>query len=218
MKIPAILHLCRLGYSYLSLSKAKRDDSTNIFTYIFAESILRINPEIEPSAFSNMLNTTSGIKLIDFKDFSNNSFHVVTELTYKNGDDEFRPDITLLINGMPLAFVEVKKPNNQEGILAERDRINTRFKNKKFRKFINISQVLVFSNNMEYDMESIEPIQGAFYSSTSYTNAIFNCFREEETFDFKTKMDAFKNNLDALFTESASLELEIKKAVGRIEI
>ncbi len=261
VKIPAILHLCRLGYSYLSLSKANRDESTNIFTDIFAESILRINPEIEPGevkktfenvcltldnedlgqAFSNMLNTTSGIKLIDYKNFSNNSFHVVTELTYKNGDDEFRPDITLLINGMPLAFVEVKKPNNQEGILAERDRINTRFKNKKFRKFINISQVLVFSNNMEYDMESIEPIQGAFYSSTSYTNAIFNCFREEEIkeknysfsagqyFDvkieytditpqeFKTKMDAFKNNLDALFTESASLELEIKNQLGGLK-
>ena len=130
-----------------------------------------------------MLTATSGIKLIDFKNFNNNSFHVVTELTYKNGDDEFRPDITLLINGMPLAFIEVKKPNNQEGVLAERDRINARFKNKKFRKFINISQVLVFSNNMEYDIESIEPIQGAFYTSTSYSSANFNCFREEEKFD-----------------------------------
>ncbi|CAN5514097.1 hypothetical protein BH10BAC5_BH10BAC5_16780 [soil metagenome] len=94
---------------------------------------------------------TSGIRLIDFNNFENNFFNVVTELTCKNGDDEFRPDITLLINGMPLAFIEVKKPNNLEGILAERDRINVRFANKKFRKFINISQILVFSNNMEYD-------------------------------------------------------------------
>ncbi len=46
--------------------------------------------------FLKCLLPTSGFKLIDFKDFSNNSFHVVTELTYKNGDDEFRPDITLL--------------------------------------------------------------------------------------------------------------------------
>ena len=215
VKIPAILHLCRLGYSYISLAKAKRDESTNIFTDIFAESILRINPEIDANevkrtfenvslaldnedlggAFSNMLTATSGVRLIDFKDFNNNSFHVVTELTYKNGDDEFRPDITLLLNGMPLAFVEVKKPNNQEGILAERDRINTRFKNKKFRKFINISQVLVFSNNMEYDMESIEPIQGAFYSTTSYLTANFNCFREEGTFDLATLL---KNEEDEL--------------------
>lgn len=217
VKIPAILHLCKLGYNYISLSNAAQDEGTSIFTDIFAESIVRINPDMAESdvkrvfedvslaldnedlgeAFFNMLTATSGIKLIDFKDFSNNSFHVVTELTYKNGDDEFRPDITLLVNGMPLAFVEVKKPNNHEGILAERDRINTRFKNKKFRKFINISQILVFSNNMEYDTESIEPIQGAFYSSTSYLNANFNCFREEEKFDLaallKPEDDALEN-------------------------
>ncbi len=206
VKIPAILHLVRLGYTYVSLSKSKWDINTNIFTEIFTDSITRINPGIETSdekkvyenvclaldnedlgkAFLDMLNSTSGIKLIDYKDFNNNSFNVVTELTYKNGEDEFRPDITLLINGIPLAFIEVKKPNNMEGILAERNRINTRFNNKKFRRFINVSQVLVFSNNMEYDIESIEPIQGAFYSSSSYSSANFNCFREEEKLDLST--------------------------------
>ncbi|MCE7920889.1 MAG: type I restriction endonuclease subunit R, partial [Chloroflexi bacterium CFX1] len=186
VKIPAILHLCRLGYEYLSLSKAEWDEGTNIFTDIFSEAMLRINAGLEAGAvnrlsqdvslaldnedlgeaFYQMLTSASGIRLIDFDDFNNNSFHVVTELNYKNGDDEFRPDIILLINGMPLAFVEVKKPNNHEGILQERDRINARFKNKKFRKFINLSQILVFSNNMEYDTDSIEPIQGVFYSTT----------------------------------------------------
>ncbi len=205
VKIPAILHLTRLGYDYLSLSGAKLDEETNIFTNIFNESILRINKDKDleqhdikktfdevslaldnedlGQEFYKKLTSASGIKLIDFKDFNNNSFHVVTELTYKNGDDEFRPDITLLINGMPLVFIEVKKPNNREGVLAERDRINIRFKNKKFRKFINISQILVFSNNMEYDSESIVPIQGAFYSTPSYIQANFNCFREEEQLD-----------------------------------
>ena len=43
MKIPAILHLCRLGYSYISLADAKWDLQTNIFTDIFAESLKRIN-------------------------------------------------------------------------------------------------------------------------------------------------------------------------------
>ena len=220
VKIPAILHLCRLGYDYISLKNAIRDESTNIFTDIFSESLLRINPEMEQGdvkkvfenislaldnedlgqAFYNMLTATSGIKLIDFSSVENfkknNSFHVVTELTYKNGEDEFRPDITLLINGMPLAFVEVKKPNNQEGVLAERDRVNIRFKNKKFRKFINISQALVFSNNMEYDAESIEPIQGAFYSSTSYSSANFNCFREEEKFDLGNMLKSEDDELE----------------------
>lgn len=82
--------------------------------------------------------------MIDFENFDNNSFHVVTELTYKKDDDEFRPDIILLINGMPLVFIEVKKPNNLDGIQAEHKRIETRFQNKKFRQFVNLTQLMVF--------------------------------------------------------------------------
>src|SRR5690606_10764543 len=126
---------------------------------IFTTSICRINDITEPEAkrlldeinleldyedlgktFYERLVATSGIKLIDFENFNNNSFHVTTELTCKNGDEEFRPDITLLINGMPLAFVEVKKPHNKDGVQAERKRINDRFKNKHFRRFTNITQ------------------------------------------------------------------------------
>lgn len=200
VKIPAILHLCRLGYQYLSFAKAERDASANLFSGIFEESMLRLNPGMSPEearrlredvvlsldnedlgqAFYQLLTSTSGPRLLDFSNFSNNALHVVTELPCKNGEDEFRPDITLLINGMPLAFIEVKKPNNHEGILQERDRIQRRFSNPKFRRFINISQILVFSNNMEYDHESIEPVQGAFYATTSSGAAMFNCFREEE--------------------------------------
>ena len=199
VKIPAILQLERLGYSYLSLKDVKWDIETNIFTNIFFESVAKINPskdldEIQKyydklnlilenedlgKAFYELL-LSGEIKLIDFDNFENNTFNVVTELTYKNGEDEFRPDITLLINGIPLAFIEVKKPNNKDGILAERNRINTRFSNPKFRKFINLTQILVFSNNMEYDPEGINYLQGAFYSSTSYKKAIFNSFKEDK--------------------------------------
>lgn len=200
VKIPSILHLTRLGYSYLSLKNSKWDESTNIFTNIFIESITKINDGIESEdllrlledvsllldnddlgkAFYERLVSQSGTKLIDFQNFNNNNFNVVTELTYKNGDEEFRPDITLLINGMPLAFIEVKKPNNRDGIIAERQRINRRFQNKRFRKFVNITQFMVFSNNMEYDDSDPTPIQGAFYASPSYSEPAFNYFREEE--------------------------------------
>lgn len=200
VKIPAILHLCRLGYEYVSLKESFWDEETNIFPLIFEESIERINPGVSKEDVKRLLDKISlaldnedlgkefyemllsnDIKIIDFENFENNSFHVVTELTCKNGEDEFRPDITLLINGIPLAFIEVKKPNNRDGILAERNRINVRFQNKKFRKFINITQLLVFSNNMEYDTDSNEQLQGAFYSSTSTKEAIFNAFKEDES-------------------------------------
>lgn len=47
VKIPTILHLTRLGYTYLSLKEAQWDEDTNIFPAIFRESISRINPELE---------------------------------------------------------------------------------------------------------------------------------------------------------------------------
>jgi len=203
VKIPALLHLTRLGYKYLSLKNAVWDENTNIFSDVFIDSISKINPAINKSdclrlldevsllldnedlgkAFYERITERSGIRLIDFEHFDNNTFNVVTELTCKKDDEEFRPDITLLINGMPLVFIEVKKPNNQDGILAEHKRIETRFQNKKFRKFVNITQLMVFSNNMEYDDSSPMTIEGAFYATTSYQKPSFNYFREEEKFD-----------------------------------
>ncbi|NLD98379.1 MAG: hypothetical protein GX640_00765, partial [Fibrobacter sp.] len=46
VKIPAILHLCRLGYTYVPLTGANRNEDTNIFTDIFHESVRRINSDI----------------------------------------------------------------------------------------------------------------------------------------------------------------------------
>ena len=203
VKIPCLLHLVRLGYRYLSLKHAAWDTDTNIFPALFNEAIGRLNPDLSADdltrlladvkllldnedlgkAFYERLTERSGIRLIDFENFDNNSFHVVTELTCKNGDDEFRPDITLLINGMPLAFIEVKKPNNREGVLAERNRIITRSRNARFRRFINITQLMVFSNNMEYEDGSPQPVEGAFYACPSYDSPVFNYFREEELLD-----------------------------------
>ncbi|MDE7324671.1 MAG: DEAD/DEAH box helicase family protein, partial [Lachnospiraceae bacterium] len=138
------------------------------------------NDDLGRAFYKILLNGINGLRIIDLEDESRNTYHVVTELTYRNGEDEFRPDITLLINGLPLAFIEVKKPNNRDGINAEHTRINTRFSKKVFRRFANITQLMVFSNNMEYDDSDPEPIEGAFYASSSYQKLFFNRFREEE--------------------------------------
>lgn len=216
VKIPTILHLARLGYSYLSLKGAEWDEETNIFTSIFKQSIAKINTGVEShdidrlledvrlsldnedlgKAFHEMLVERSGLKIIDFTNFDKNQFHVVTELTYKNGDEEFRPDITLLVNGLPLVFIEVKKPNNKEGVLAEHNRIAKRFQNPKFRRFVNITQMMLFSNNMEYNSDSPLPIEGAFYASSSYQKPIFNFFREEKIFDLSNMLRAEDDTLE----------------------
>lgn len=204
VKIPALVHLTRLGYKYIK----QKDYSgaycpkTNIFKEILRDSINRLNgtslTEIEVDSlveelaiklntddlgrtfYKILLNGFNGLKLVDLEDESKNLYHVVTELTYQNGEDEFRPDITLLINGLPLAFIEVKKPNNRDGIIAEHTRMSKRFAKKVFRRFANITQIMVFSNNMEYDDNDVEPIEGAFYASSSYERLFFNRFREED--------------------------------------
>lgn len=218
VKIPALLHLIRLGYKYIPLREQIRIEENNIFSSIFVSKICEINAISEQEAlrvldeinleldyedlgkkFYERLTATSGIKLIDFEKFENNSFHVTTELTCKSGDEEFRPDITVLINGMPLAFIEVKKPHNKQGVIDERNRINTRFKNKHFRRFANISQLLVFSNNMEYEDGIVEPIFGAFYASPSYGQVSFNYFREDVDYPVKQSLlnlnDSIENAL-----------------------
>ena len=209
VKLPALIHLTRLGYKYFSLKDTVNyefDSDTNIIKNVFREQFMRLNrslvntsdtPDFErefqnislelgqddlgKQFYSRLIGKgNSPYKLIDWDTFRNNTFHCCTELTYRSGEDEFRPDITVFINGLPLAFIEVKKPNNPQGIKAERDRINDRFKNNKFRKFVNITQLLVFSNNMEYDDSNADQLQGAFYATTARKNDVrFNNFREE---------------------------------------
>lgn len=203
VQVPAALHLCKLGYTYLDDNDIMvYDRKTNILPDVFLRSVKHINPNASGEEISTLfskivnisnnedlgrefyalLSSNCGIKLIDFEVPENNEWHVTTEFTCHNDetDDEFRPDITCFINGMPLAFIEVKKPNNHEGILAERDRINMRMSKKCFRSFFNITQLMIFSNNQEYDNISRVPIQGAFYCCASLSKAFFNVFREED--------------------------------------
>lgn len=201
VQVPAALHLCKLGYSYLD-KIADYDPRTNILTKEFFMAMRRLNPGIGSMELSQLqdkianmldnddlgrefytlLSSNSGLKLIDFDHPENNSWHVTTEFTCENQEsgDEFRPDITCFINGLPLIFIEVKKPNNHEGILAERERMNKRMRNRKFRRFMNITQLMIFSNNQEYDNQNRVPIQGAFYCCTAKDKAFFNVFREAD--------------------------------------
>ena len=204
VQLPALIHLTRLGYKYFGKileSDAGKiyDSDTNILIEVFKKQFDILNPKFEgmgnqilldirqelnnddvgQSFYKRLMSTEK--KLIDFENIENNVFHFTAEFTCKNGYDEFRPDITLFINGLPLVFIEVKKPNNTGGIISEIERMNNnRFPNKKFRRFINITQLMIFSNNMEYSSKGgIVPIEGAFYCTASKDKSFFSCFREE---------------------------------------
>ncbi|MFK7050816.1 hypothetical protein FLACOL_02322 [Flavobacterium columnare] len=93
VKIPALLHLTRLGYKYIPLNQQNRIESNNIFSSIFIPKISALNGISEQEAerildeinleldyedlgkkIYERLTSTSGVKLIDFEkfDISNN--------------------------------------------------------------------------------------------------------------------------------------------------
>ena len=181
VKIPAVLHFKRLGYVYQS-KKVKDeviDKRNNIFKDVFKKSVEKINSKefsdakIEAlikeiwtltnnsldkgeSIFERLILGNS-IKLIDLEQPENNDFRVVTELPYYGDRVNFRPDITILINGIPLSFMEVKKPNNKGytnkhgitkyGIQAEFNRMSDRFEEESYKPYFNQMQLLTYSNN-----------------------------------------------------------------------
>lgn len=210
VKFPATAHFLRLGYKYQALRDGEIDFETKIFKNRFVAAISRLsnrefsdaeitsiladinttikNNDLGKAFYNWLINPETKVKLIDFDNIENNDFAVVDELPFspKEGTEEgsFRPDINILINGIPLAFLEVKKPNNEGGIQKEFDRmINNRLKNEDFKKFFNMIQIVSFSNNMDYeddDSTDAEDVKcGSFYTTPNGANTSFSFFRED---------------------------------------
>ena len=211
VQIPAALHLMRLGYTYLPRNGkeiAERDPDTNILVSVFKEQFLKFNNYLTEEDFEREL---ANIKLeldqndlgrsffrrlqgqedtvyIDWENPEANTFHVALEVTCKNGQDEFRPDIVVFINGLPLSYIEVKQPNairdGKTGIQSEQDRTRQRFENRKFRRFNNITQLIALSDNLPYISGQGQQKQGSYYGSNAFSKTKFNAFKEERQADF----------------------------------
>ena len=207
VQLPAVLHLIKLGYKYLSYkeNKDRLDSDNNIVVPIFKKQFLNLNPEANEEDFEkeyqdiklelnfddlgrSFFNRLQGqgnsqYRLIDWENFDNNSFHMAIEVPCINGEEEFRPDITIFINGLPLTYIEVKQPNairnGMTGMKSEFERMGTRFKNKKYRAFHNITQLIAFSDNMDYADDDGQQMQGSYYATTSLNKAVFNSMHEE---------------------------------------
>ena len=211
VQIPAALNLMRLGYTYLPRNGkeiAERDPDTNILVSVFKEQFLKFNNYLTEEDFEREL---ANVKLeldqndlgrsffrrlqgqedtvyIDWENPEANTFHLALEVTCKNGQDEFRPDIVVFINGLPLSYIEVKQPNairdGKTGIQSEQDRTRQRFENRKFRRFNNITQLIALSDNLPYISGQGQQKQGSYYGSNAYSKTKFNAFKEEREEDF----------------------------------
>ena len=91
--------------AFYRLNPTKKEDWASVFSDIQKE----LNDDDLGKQFYERLTSVSPYKLIDFENPQNNDYYCTAEFTCKNGEEEFRPDITLFINGLPLVFIEVKK-------------------------------------------------------------------------------------------------------------
>ena len=206
VQLPAALHLTRLGYTYLSRTSEElrnRDLSTNILVPVFKRQFLKFNNYASEAVFERELDNIrleldqedigrsffkriqgkSDYTYINWTDLEANTFHIALEVTCQNGEDEFRPDITVFINGLPLSYIEVKQPDairdGKTTIQSEKERTKIRFENRKFRRFNNITQLIAFSDNQSYDDSQHQQLQGAYYCTNAYSGTKFNSFKEE---------------------------------------
>ena len=211
VQIPAALHLMRMGYTYLSRNSKEieeRDPDTNILVSVFKEQFLTFNNYLTDEDFERELANIKleldqndlgrsffkriqgqeGAVYIDWENPEANTFHLALEVTCQNGQDEFRPDIVVFINGLPLSYIEVKQPNairdGKTGIQSEQDRTRYRFENRKFRRFNNITQLIALSDNLPYISGQGQQKQGSYYGSNAYSKTKFNAFKEEREVDF----------------------------------
>ena len=56
VQVPAALHLCRLGYTYLdSIDEDDYEPNTNILVKVFREAVARLNPDITEDRVNALL-------------------------------------------------------------------------------------------------------------------------------------------------------------------
>lgn len=189
VKAPALLHLVRMGYRYLPREEIQRDPETCILPSALRDAVARINgAELAEESFARLMadlrtllamedlgqgfytvlrDGWNGLRLLDFARPERNCFQVGTEIPCARGRKRFRPDITVFVNGLPLAMMEVKAPEQRDGILAEYDRMCRRFREGAFRRFLQAAQLWLFSNDQSVDTAALTPRDGAYYTTAA---------------------------------------------------
>ena len=135
-----------------------------------ARRVLRpASPSLEESnhAFHQML--TKGVEvqvrkddqvrgdlaqLIDFSDPENNDWLVVNQFTVIDGKNNRRPDVVVFVNGLPLAVIELKNPEDRDATINSAWNQLQTYK-KQISALFNTNEILVISDGIEAKVGSL---------------------------------------------------------------
>lgn len=201
VKIPAILHLYRLGYEYLSLKDAVWDTDTNIFTDIFNESICSINPDLDKEQAERLLMNFGDIRA-EF-DATNKAYF--DELQAELGDEmEFYSNLFKSKEEIEEEIADIKEilfhfdANNSELFVQQVSQIKDREKVLQLRKALANAKSLYNLVRLFGHFDLLNKIDfkklGQFYGVAEDHLAMLNT------------QEALKNNIDNINLLNVALE------------
>jgi type I restriction enzyme R subunit len=120
------------------------------------------------------------VRLLDAAHPEANVFHVTDEFTFSNGTPpDIRADVVLLVNGVPLLFVETKSAKKKDGIRAALE--DLRYYHRHGAELAALAQLFTLTHLVQF-----------FYGATWNTShkGVFN-WREESAGDFETLVKTF---------------------------
>lgn len=152
-----------------------------------AYNLLTLGQALEQSVDGDKKSFT--LQYIDWKNISNNVFHVTEEFSVmrSTSKEHYRPDLVLFVNGIPLCIIECKRPDMKEPL---KQAISQQIRNQQedgIRHLYVYSQLLL----------SISCTQ-ALYATNGTPEKFWAKWQEkfsndEEKRNFKSKIQEFKN-------------------------
>ena len=140
------------GYEYVEITSEddllanfkKQLKSFNKCDFNFNEVLNYLYSGDKNSKFDKLRKSFKGIRFVDFSDFSSNIFQVAEEVSMV-GDFQNRYDVTILINGLPLIQIELKKSGVE--LMAAFGQIQ-RYLNHSYSGLFDLTQLFVISNKV----------------------------------------------------------------------
>ena len=149
------------------------------------------------------------VKLIDFDNVDNNSFHCVNQMWIKGHFRYRRPDVLLFVNGLPVVFIELKNSTVKVEESYKKNLVSYR---KDIPNIFALNQICVLSNGLQTKLgawnagyefffewlrvddekEKLDREQIAEHG-LSITNLIDGLFRKERLLDYIENFIFFDN-------------------------
>jgi type I restriction enzyme, R subunit len=152
-----------------------------------AYNLLTLGQALEQSVDGDKKSFT--LQYIDWKNISNNVFHVTEEFSVmrSTSKEHYRPDLVLFVNGIPLCIIECKRPDMKDPL---KQAISQTLRNQQedgIRSLYVYSQILlcISSNDAVYGSNDTQP---KFFSKWIEK---FNSDKEEA--EYKSKLKELKN-------------------------